>query len=296
MAITLTPAAAASWTASDATVSLAPTVLLVDDSPNDLRPLVDMLALTDMRLLVAFDGQDGVDKAVLHQPDLILLDVSMPRMDGFAACRQLKALARTQAIPVIFLTASDDLQSRLQGLTLGGVDYISKPFNEQEALARMRIHLDISRRLRDAAGWGQAGGGGGVDQTSDALQTVHRDELLVRAATAYLRQHLASPPAPGVLANLVGTNERRLGQAFHAQFGLPVFDWLREERMRQACQLLTATDTAVGSIGDYLGFSTPANFAKAFRERFGMSPRALRQQQQQQRHRDRAEQQGAATS
>ncbi len=280
--------------APDLPGSVPPTVLLVDDSPNDLRPLVDMLAHTSMRLLVAFDGQDGVDKAVLHQPDLILLDVAMPRMDGFAACRQLKALPRTQRIPVIFLTAADDLQSRLQGLTLGGVDYISKPFDEHEALARMRIHLDISRRLREGAVASSPAERPGADAVSDAAQAVRRDELLVRAATAYLRQHLAAPPTPAVLSNLVGTNERRLGQAFHAQFGLPVFDWLREERMRQACQLLTATDTAVGSIGDYLGFSTPANFAKAFRDRFGMSPRALRQQQQQQRHRDRAEQQDAA--
>jgi DNA-binding response OmpR family regulator len=272
-----------------------PTVLLVDDSPNDLRPLVDMLALTNMRLLVAFDGQDGVDKAVLHQPDLILLDVSMPRMDGFAACRQLKALPRTQTIPVIFLTASDDLQSRLQGLTLGGVDYISKPFNEHEALARMRIHLDMSRRLREATQALRAGVAPADLQAGEAAQAMRRDDLLVNAATTYLRKHLAAPPTTDVLAHLVGTNERRLGQAFHTQFGLPVFDWLREERMRQACQLLTATDTAVSSIGDYLGFSTPANFAKAFRERFGMSPRTLRQQQQQQRHRDRAEQQGATT-
>jgi DNA-binding response OmpR family regulator len=272
-----------------------PNVLLVDDSIDDLRPLVDILIQANLRLLVAFDGQDGVTKATLHHPDLILMDVSMPRMDGFAACRQLKAQPVTAHIPIIFLTAADDLTSRLQGLTLGGVDYVSKPFNAQEVLARVRIHLDLSRRkhalpVQEEPGSSAAAGGVSAEEAGGVGSNAGPSGVLVRAATAYLRQHLASPPATDVLAHLVGTNERKLGQAFHDCFGMPVFDWLREERMRQACHLLANTDTAVSSIGDYLGFSTPANFAKAFRLRFGMSPRALRLERQQQRHRELAAQ------
>jgi DNA-binding response OmpR family regulator len=270
-----------------ATKQATPLVLLIDDSPSELRLLLDLVRASVMRLIVALNGQDGLDKAVLHQPDLILMDVQMPGMDGFAACRLLKAQARTQAIPVIFLTAANDLESRLRGLTLGGVDYISKPFNEHEVMARIRIHLDLSRRLRQTSPAAELDL---MPDTADNDPAVmeRRNGVLVRAATAYLREHLATPPSPEALARLVGANEKRLNQAFIDCYDLPVFGWLREERMRQACELLTNTDTAIASIGDYLGFSSAANFAKAFRERFGMSPRALRHEQLQQQQQRQA--------
>ncbi len=277
---------------SPRTPQVAPKVLLVDDSPSDLRLLLDVVSSATIRVLVAFDGQDGLDKALLHQPDLILMDVNMPGMDGFAACRQLKAQQRTQLIPVIFLTAANDLDQRLLGLTVGGVDYISKPFSEQEVLARIRIHLDLSmnrRRLSSELARSPVA----VDDTTGADVLERPRDLLVRSATTYLRQHLSAPPSPAALAHLVGTNEKRLNQAFHEQFGMPVFGWLREERMGQARRLLTTADMGVASIGDYLGFSSPANFAKAFRERFGMSPSALRQNWQQHQNDQVAQREGA---
>jgi DNA-binding response OmpR family regulator len=276
---------------SPRTPQVAPKVLLVDDSPSDLRLLLDVVSSATIRVLVAFDGQDGLDKALLHQPDLILMDVNMPGMDGFAACRQLKAQQRTQLIPVIFLTAANDLDQRLLGLTVGGVDYISKPFSEQEVLARIRIHLDLSmnrRRLSSELARSPVA----VDDTTGADVLERPRDLLVRSATTYLRQHLSAPPSPAALAHLVGTNEKRLNQAFHEQFGMPVFGWLREERMGQARRLLTTADMGVASIGDYLGFSSPANFAKAFRERFGMSPSALRQNWQQHQNDQVAQREG----
>jgi DNA-binding response OmpR family regulator len=265
---------------SQASQWATPSVLLVDDSPSDLRLLIDLVSAAKIRLRVAFDGQDGLDKALMHQPDLILMDVNMPGLDGFAACRQLKAQQRTQSIPVIFLTAANDLDHRLQGLAVGGVDYISKPFHEQEVLARVRIHLDLSMNRRQSSSALARAIEVEVDDI-DVAVVERRSDVLVRLATTHLRQNLNAPPSPAELAHLVGTNEKRLNQAFHEQFGMPVFSWLREERMRQARRLLTTADVAVASIGDYLGYSTPANFAKAFRERFGMTPSTLRQEWQQ---------------
>ena len=253
-----------------------PRVLAVDDSPDDLRLLFEMMSAHDINVAVAFSGKDALDKAVLSPPDLILMDVSMPGMDGFAACRLLKAHPRTQFVPIIFLTASNDPEQRLHGLMLGAVDYIVKPFQETETLVRVRIHLNLSRRLREADQHRHSAPAAEQPTLTDT-GGLTRDALIVNAAIDYLRAHLAAPPSPEQLAAKLGTNETRLNQAFNARCGLPVFGWLREERMAQARGLLVNTDTSIAAIGGHLGFSSASNFSKAFRERFGLSPRALRQ-------------------
>lgn len=248
-----------------------PTILLVDDSVSDLRILMELMASRKFRVVVAFDGKDGYHKAILNQPDLIVLDVRMPEMDGFATCRMLKADPKTRDIPVIFLTAANDVDERLAGLTMGGVDYIVKPFaSETEVLARIDIHLEIARRLggdepAPAAPWG--------DAVPDAPG---RDQVLVKAATAYLLEHIASPPSHEELARIMATNEKRLNDAFRNVLLMPVFTWLREERMKRARHLLVNTDTPIRDIGGHVGYPNPANFATAFKERFGFSPRECR--------------------
>lgn len=245
-----------------------PNILMIDDSTVDLRLLMEMMSARQMRVNVAFNGQDGYHKAGLQQPDLILLDVTMPVMDGFATCRMLKSDERTRYIPVIFLSAANGVEKRIDGLSLGAVDYIVKPFSEQEVIARVEIHLDLARRRNvPAVGLDDGGVGEGI---------VRRDAVLIQTATDYLLQHLRLPPSPEALAKMLGTNEKRLNQAFQDGFAMPVFGWLREERLRQARELLAITETPIADIAEHLGYSSPANFAKAFRERFDCSPRALR--------------------
>lgn len=242
-------------------------LLLIDDSLTDLRLLMDMMTARRLRVSVAFDGEKGYQQAILQQPSLILLDVRMPGMDGFATCRRLKANPATQVIPVIFLTAANDLDERLEGFSLGAVDYIGKPFNEDEVLARVGVHLRLVRK--DCQSRPPAPGAFALEKTS-------RDAVLVQGAQKLLNEMIADPPSLDDLARLLGTNRRRINKAFQAYCGLPVFAWLREERLRRAHHLICHTDTPVSLIGDHLGYSTPANFTKAFHERFGFSPRDLR--------------------
>ena len=247
------------------TLKTKPSILLIDDSTVDLRVLMEIMAAYQMRAHVAFDGQDGYHKAQLLRPALILLDVTMPVMDGFATCRMLKNNELTRPIPVIFLTASNEVDKRIEGLSLGAVDYIGKPFSEQEVLMRVSIHLQLARQSR------------ALTDQPDACDTVMlRDTVLVRAATDYLRQHISLPPAPEALAKILNTNKKRLNQAFLDEFAMPVFAWLREERLRQARELLAVTNVPLLGISQHLGFASQANFAKAFRERFGCTPSALR--------------------
>lgn len=247
-------------------ISSNPKILLIDDSVADLRVLTEFLSARGLDIVVAFDGKDGYRKAQLLRPDLILLDVHMPGSDGFATCRLLKANPDTSAIPVIFLTAANQPQERLTGLTLGAVDYIAKPLiDEAEVVARVQIHLELARRLRAAA---PAAPSAEVDTRPEAV--------LVKVATEHLRRDLRQPPSPEVLARLCGTNETRLNEAFHKIVGMPIYAWLREERLTQAQGLLGRTETPIADIGDHLGYTNAASFSKAVRERFGCSPRELR--------------------
>jgi diguanylate cyclase (GGDEF)-like protein len=120
-------------------------ILIVDDVPSNIQVLAEALR-QDYQVRIATNGADAL--AIAHEapPDLILLDVMMPGMDGFEVCRRLKSSTATQATPVVFITAKDDLGDEEQGLSLGAVDYITKPFHLPVVRARVRNHLQLKLR------------------------------------------------------------------------------------------------------------------------------------------------------
>jgi diguanylate cyclase (GGDEF)-like protein/PAS domain S-box-containing protein len=119
------------------------TILIVDDIPANLAIAVNHLEDNSFNVLVAQDGQEGVERAQLVQPDLILLDVMMAGLDGFQTCRRLKRIESTRDIPVIFMTALNDTSDKVKAFEVGAVDYVSKPFQVEELLARIRTHLTL---------------------------------------------------------------------------------------------------------------------------------------------------------
>ncbi len=122
-------------------------ILIVDDTPANLRLLVEILAERGYEVRPVTNGKLALWAARgTTPPDLILLDIMMPDMDGYEVCRQLKADARTHDIPIIFISALHEMADKLKGFTLGGMDYITKPFQEQEVLARVKAHAIIRRR------------------------------------------------------------------------------------------------------------------------------------------------------
>lgn len=123
------------------------TILLVDDTPANLSVLVDTLADTGYRLMVAEDGEDALAQVGHTLPDLVLLDVMMPGLDGFETCRRLKDNPATRDIPVIFMTALNETAEKVRAFASGAVDYITKPIQHEEALARIHTHLTL-RQLR----------------------------------------------------------------------------------------------------------------------------------------------------
>lgn len=242
-------------------------ILVIDDNADDRRLQSHYLQAQGYRLYMAENGRDGVEKARIVLPDLILMDIFMPVCDGLAACRLLKADPRTSIIPLIFLTAAAQPDERVQGLMAGAVDYITKPFNFDEVRLRVSIHLQAWRQPPQP--W---------PEDRPVLGEVSNvDTMVFRAALRILHSNLAEPPDLAGLARAVGTNARRLNDAFRSCSGATVFDYLREVRMEEARKLLRETSLAVQVIAQDLGYGNAANFATAFRDRFGITPRMYRQ-------------------
>ena len=128
------------------------TILIVDDSPVSLSVAGVLLEGNGYRIAVAQNGAEGVQRAQQVLPDLILLDVMMPDIDGFEVCRRLKAGEATSDIPVIFMTAQDSVEDKVKGFKSGGADYITKPLQGDEVLARIATQLElraVHRRLAE---------------------------------------------------------------------------------------------------------------------------------------------------
>lgn len=120
-------------------------ILIVDDTPQNLRLLSTLLSDRGYEVRSALDGKMALMGIRAEPPDLILLDIKMPQMNGFAVCEQLKADVATRSIPIIFLSALEDVLDKVKAFTVGGVDYITKPFELEEVIARIETHLTIRR-------------------------------------------------------------------------------------------------------------------------------------------------------
>ncbi len=134
--------------ASENTVERKSRVLLVDDNLINLQVLFQALEQEGYELLVAQSGEEALDIARKACPDLILLDINMPGIDGYQTCVQLKEDEKTRESVIIFLSARGDTADKVRGLEIGAVDYIDKPFQFEEVLARVRKHLEIHARER----------------------------------------------------------------------------------------------------------------------------------------------------
>lgn len=119
------------------------TILVVDDNPDNLRLLAGILSEHHYKIRLAPSGERALATIRKEAPDLILLDIMMPDMDGFDVCGQLKADQETACIPVIFISALDEIIDKVKAFAMGGVDYITKPFKSEEVLVRTRTHLTL---------------------------------------------------------------------------------------------------------------------------------------------------------
>jgi PAS domain S-box-containing protein len=124
-------------------------ILVVDDTPANIDVLRGILSEEGFDLSIALNGETALTLVEKNRPDLILLDVMMPGIDGFETCKRLKANSKTKDIPVIFVTARTELEDVVRGFQIGGVDYIAKPFKREEVISRVQTHLKIQKLIQE---------------------------------------------------------------------------------------------------------------------------------------------------
>jgi two-component system sensor histidine kinase/response regulator len=209
------------------------TILIVDDNPVNLEMLFQYFAHSAFKTLVAQDGESALLQLEQTRSDLILLDILMPGIDGFETCRQLKANESTQDIPVIFMTALSATADKVKGFEVGGVDYITKPFQYEEVMARVNAHLTIRRQQQQL-------------QEQTALLEEKNAQLKALNANkdkffSIIAHDLKSPFAGlVVVANLIKENIER---------------WSKNEIKRSADQLQKSVDNLYALIENLLTWS-----------------------------------------
>jgi DNA-binding response OmpR family regulator/DNA-binding CsgD family transcriptional regulator len=193
----------------------APTVLVVDDTPANLGVVLELLGTAGLRVLLAESGPRALELLAQQPIDLVLLDVVMPGMDGFATFAQVRADPARMDIPILFMTAIDDPTQKVRALEGGAVDYISKPLHPPEVLARVRTHLELRAARRALVAQNERleaevalrlDAEEQLAQSLDrALLVVDRQDRLVfitRRASNLLHKHLSAPPAGQLPAEL----------------------------------------------------------------------------------------------
>jgi sigma-B regulation protein RsbU (phosphoserine phosphatase) len=223
-------------------------ILLVDDNPTNLQVLFQTLEGRGYNLLVAKDGETALTIVKKALPELILLDIMMPGIDGYEVCRQLKENPGTRDIPVIFLSALDDTKDKVRGLDLGAVDYISKPFQADEVIARVNTHLTIHRLQQQ------------LQEQKDALER----ELEVVAKVQYDLLPKRLPDIKGMKLSAYYKTSRYAGGDYYDIIALPNDRWgfmvadaeghstPAAVRMAMTCALLRGYPGAASDPGEVL--------------------------------------------
>lgn len=215
-------------------------ILLVDDNLTNLKVLSESLRGQGWTTLVADDGESALEQVEYASPHLILLDVMMPGMDGFETCRRLKAKVETATIPVIFMTALSDAVDKVKGLELGAVDYITKPFQLEEAIARIKLHLklaELTHTLEQQVEARTAELSRSLQQLQDAqLQLVQREKMSTLGQLISGIGHEINNPVTFIIGNLPHIHQYmqdllRLIQLYQDKVPEPdaeIVDWIEE--------------------------------------------------------------------
>ena len=262
----------AAGTGADETAGEDVTTVLVVDDNDEVRGYVRQHLASRYRVLEAVNGAQGLELARQRLPDLVLSDVMMPVMDGYALCRAMKSDPDTDFIPVILLTARAEAEDRLTGLHERADDYLTKPFDVRELLARIENVVAVRRKLRE--------------RFAGARLTIHPTQVDVEPADRKFIDRVRSAIEANLgdesfsverLASEVAQSRGHLHRRLRELVGESPSDLIRRMRLERAAELLEAGAGTVGEVAYAVGFKSLAHFSNAFNELHGVRPSAWRE-------------------
>lgn len=241
------------------------TVLIVDDSRDMTEMLKDSLDSL-YNVMTVSDGKEALKKIAKSNPDIILTDLMMPNMNGMELCRELKKNKDTVNIPIIILTAKHDLGVKLEGLTLGADDYITKPFNLDVLRLRMSRLIELnSKGARRSL----------IEPEPDEIKITSLDEQLIEKAMKYVSQNISNPElSVEGLSEYLSMSRVNLYKKMKQITGKSPIEFIRIIRLKRAAQLLRESQLNISEIAYKTGFNNPKMFSKYFKEEFGILPSA----------------------
>lgn len=242
-----------------------PIVLVVEDNA-DVRAYIRDYLLPAYQVTDARDGAEGIGKAREVVPDLIISDVMMPGKDGYEVCRTLKRDEKTSHIPIILLTAKAASENKTQGLEIGADDYLIKPFEPKELLARVKNLIAIRRKLRERFKTS-------VPLKPGEVAVMSMDDAFLHKVMAAVEQHIGDEHFHiEELGAQLGMSRVQLHRKLTALTNQGPGEFIRYVRLHRAMELLQKDAGTVSEIAYRVGFSTPSYFSKAFRKQFGKAP------------------------
>ncbi|MGB1242361.1 MAG: hybrid sensor histidine kinase/response regulator transcription factor [Chitinophagales bacterium] len=242
-----------------------PTVLVIEDHA-DVRAYIRQYLMASFQVLEAINGQEGIEKALEHLPDLIISDVMMPKKNGYEVCQTLKTDQRTSHIPVILLTAKAAQEEKLEGLETGADDYLVKPFDTKELEVRARNLIEVRRKLRK-----QFANSPIIEPAT--IQTNPVDQAFLEKVCTTIEAHLSDEQfGVEVLAEAVGMSRVHLNRKLKALTDQSANKFIRNLRLQKAAELLRQKTGNVSEIAFEVGFSSTSYFVKCFRDKYGVTP------------------------
>jgi signal transduction histidine kinase/DNA-binding response OmpR family regulator/ligand-binding sensor domain-containing protein len=246
-----------------------PQVLVVDDN-NDFLTFMKYNLAKSYRVTTATDGREAWDTLKTYVPDLIILDVMMPDINGHELCRMIRRDSHLSHIPVLMLTARHTEDSKLEGLQVGADDYMTKPFNPRILSLRMQRLVELGRQRLNSRGQ--------QNLTPTDIPITSVDERLLKDAREYVEAHIAeSELSVEELSRQLGMSRVNLYKRMVQLSGKTPIEFIRIIRLRRAAQLLRESQMHVSEIAFEVGFNNPKYFAKYFKEEFGMLPSAYQE-------------------
>jgi signal transduction histidine kinase/DNA-binding response OmpR family regulator len=249
-----------------------PVLLMIEDN-EDLRQILTRAFSNRYHILESGDGMDGFEQAHKWNPDLIVSDIMMPGMDGYALCEKLKSDPETSHIPVILLTAKNSSEHRLKGLKAGADAYLSKPLDLDHLQARVDNLLESRRELKRKFARQLL-----IEPTEVTVTST--DELILRKALKIVEEHMQDEDFDvNTFSGLMGLSVASLRRKLKAVTGQTPLAFIQKMRIKRAAHLLATTDLQVADVGSRVGIYDQSYFGKLFRKETGVAPSGYKESQ-----------------